>query len=79
MPGYIDTPLFQGAKLTMSPGVADSIAAQHKLGRLGLPHEVAAAVAFLASDEASFISGVTLPVDGGYTCGHSYGDRGAKL
>ena len=35
------------------------------MGRMGLAHEVAAAVAFLASDEASYINGVALPVDGG--------------
>ena len=35
--------------------------------RAGTPEDVAAAVAFLASDEASFISGVTLPVDGGFS------------
>ncbi len=40
-------------------------AAQHPLGRLGEPEDVAAAVVFLASDKASWITGVTLPVDGG--------------
>jgi len=36
------------------------------VGRLGEPDEVAAAIVFLASDEASFITGTVLPVDGGY-------------
>ena len=38
----------------------------HPMGRLGEPEEVAQAIAFLASDEASFITGAILPVDGGY-------------
>jgi NAD(P)-dependent dehydrogenase (short-subunit alcohol dehydrogenase family) len=38
----------------------------HPLGRLGEPEEVAQAIAFLASDQASFITGAILPVDGGY-------------
>jgi NAD(P)-dependent dehydrogenase (short-subunit alcohol dehydrogenase family) len=36
------------------------------MGRLGEPQEVAQAIAFLASDQASFITGAILPVDGGY-------------
>jgi NAD(P)-dependent dehydrogenase (short-subunit alcohol dehydrogenase family) len=39
---------------------------RHPLGRLGEPEEVAAAICFLASDDASFVTGVVLPVDGGY-------------
>ena len=39
------------------------------LGRIGKPEELAQAVAFLASDRASYITGVTLPVDGGYIKG----------
>lgn len=42
------------------------LASQHPLGRLGNVKEVAAAVLYLASDEASFTTGITLPVDGGY-------------
>ena len=43
-----------------------TVAAAHPMGRLGEPTEVAEAIAFLASDAASFITGAVLPVDGGY-------------
>ena len=70
-PGFIDTPMFRStvAGLPMAPAIED----QHKLGRFGQPEEVAAAALFLVSDDASFVSGVALPVDGGYVAGHSYG------
>ena len=44
----------------------EQIVRMHPMGRLGEPEEVARAIAFLASDEASFITGAILPVDGGY-------------
>jgi NAD(P)-dependent dehydrogenase (short-subunit alcohol dehydrogenase family) len=56
--------------------MADAIREQHKLGRFGRPEEIAGAAFFLVSDDASFVSGVALPVDGGYVAGHSYGLSG---
>ena len=56
-------------RLPDQPGGADyieEIRRVHPMGRLGEPEEVARAIAFLASDEASFITGAILPVDGGY-------------
>jgi len=48
------------------PKYLDAISAQHPIGRLGEPAEVARAILFLASDDASFVTGAVLPVDGGY-------------
>lgn len=62
-PGYIRTPLTN----TLSEEVINELASLHPIGRLGKPIEVAKTVLFLASDDASFISGVTLPIDGGFT------------
>jgi NAD(P)-dependent dehydrogenase (short-subunit alcohol dehydrogenase family) len=63
-PGYIATPIIQDA--LDDPERLEKTSARHPIGRIGQPEEVAAAVAFLASDEASFITGAILPVDGGY-------------
>lgn len=62
-PGYIDTSLIE----SLSQDVIDELVNLHPMGHLGRPIEVAKAVLFLASDDASFISGETLLIDGGYT------------
>ncbi|MSO78939.1 MAG: SDR family oxidoreductase [Acidimicrobiia bacterium] len=69
-PGFIDTPMFRSVMGSEAMAqVKDEYREHHKLGRFGLPSEIAAAVAFLASDDASFVTGHTLVVDGGYTSG----------
>jgi NAD(P)-dependent dehydrogenase (short-subunit alcohol dehydrogenase family) len=62
-PGFIVTPMTQA----QDPAISDGLVAQTPLGRAGQASEVAAAIAFLASDDASFITGAQLLVDGGFT------------
>lgn len=65
-PGYIDTPLNAAIAADLDPGFSARYAAQRiPLQRVGQADEVAAAYAFLASDDASFVHGATLVVDGG--------------
>ena len=63
-PGVIRTPLTQ--QWLSNPETYRMVAGWHPVKRIGQPEEFAAAAAFLASEEASFITGVILPVDGGY-------------
>lgn len=63
-PGFIETPLL---KKPESAEIVAGVKALHPIGRLGQPEEVAAVVTFLASDQASFVSGSYYTVDGGYT------------
>lgn len=63
-PGAIDTPMIKEAKL--SKEALDAFLAKIPLKRFGKPEEIAAAVVFLASEEASYITGATLYVDGGW-------------
>jgi NAD(P)-dependent dehydrogenase (short-subunit alcohol dehydrogenase family) len=69
-PGGIDTPMLRS--ITDSEGMdvyRERLRQEHLLGRFGRPSEIAAAAAFLASEDASFITGHALVVDGGFTAG----------
>lgn len=68
LPGVIDTPLFRSQ--LARPGEMAEIASTVPAGRIGCAPEVAAAVAFLLSDDASYITGAQLVVDGGLAVGH---------
>jgi NAD(P)-dependent dehydrogenase (short-subunit alcohol dehydrogenase family) len=67
-PGIIDTPLAMDEAPDM---VARNAAVYTQLGRIGTPDELAAAVHFMASDDASYVTGQTLLVDGGWSTGTS--------
>ena len=75
-PGTIDTPLYQKAiaayceRSGANPAdIHAEEAALQPIGRIGRPEEVAAMVAYLASDEAGFVTGGSFAIDGGYTVG----------
>jgi 2,5-dichloro-2,5-cyclohexadiene-1,4-diol dehydrogenase 1 len=68
LPGGTDTPMLRG-KMNDTPGLEDLIAAQHLLGRFAQPRELGAAIRWLLSDEASFVTGANIPIDGGQTAG----------
>ena len=64
-PWYVPTPLTEG--VLAAPAFREAVLQATPVGRLGTPEEVAAAVAFLLGPEAGWISGVCLPLDGGFT------------
>jgi NAD(P)-dependent dehydrogenase (short-subunit alcohol dehydrogenase family) len=71
-PGIIDTGMVDEAVVMQGVDRAEFVATlgqRHPMGRIGRPEEVAASVLFLASEEASFITGVALSVDGGMAAG----------
>lgn len=63
-PGHLSNPTALGGGRDVSN---DELVARYPIGRLGEPEDIANAIAFLASDEAAFITGTSLVVDGGYT------------
>ena len=65
-PGYIDTEMTQ----QLSEDLQDSYRKAIPAGRFADPEEVARVVAFVASDDAAYISGAVIPVDGGLGMGH---------
>ena len=69
-PGTIDTPMLERDLSGMNPAEADSflekVRAANALGRIGDPAEIASVLVFLASDAASYVTGTTIVVDGGF-------------
>jgi NAD(P)-dependent dehydrogenase (short-subunit alcohol dehydrogenase family) len=73
-PGFVDTPMTGFIfHMPAMDAVAEGIRDEHALRRIGRAAEIAAAAAYLLSDEASFVSGAAIPVDGGYTAGRDHG------
>ena len=70
-PGSVETPMLrkEWAEMGGETEVRQGFEDKHPLGRISQPEEIAQAILFLASDQASFITGACLPVDGGITAG----------
>ncbi|GAB3759186.1 SDR family NAD(P)-dependent oxidoreductase [Microlunatus parietis] len=69
LPGTIRTPIWD-QRLAAEPDRLEKVARWYPLGRVGAPEDVARAALFLASDDAAWITGVALPVDGGLLAGN---------
>ncbi|MBX3013046.1 MAG: glucose 1-dehydrogenase [Caldilineaceae bacterium] len=70
-PGTIQTPIWQ-TRLEQDPHILEKLAAWYPLGRVGQPEDIAKGALYLASDDAAWVTGTTLTIDGGLMAG-SYG------
>jgi 2-dehydro-3-deoxy-D-gluconate 5-dehydrogenase len=66
LPGWIDTNLTQRARREV-PGLHENVLARTPMGRWGTPEDFSGIATFLASDTAAFVTGVAIPVDGGFS------------
>ena len=66
-PGFVNTPLLEN--ILKTPEEYQALADLHPMGRLGDMLEIAQGILYLASDASSFVTGIALPIDGGYTAG----------
>jgi NAD(P)-dependent dehydrogenase (short-subunit alcohol dehydrogenase family) len=70
-PGFVETPMVERFLATINSAerkkVVESLKKLHPLGRFAKPEEIANAVLYLASDDASFVTGCAFPIDGGWT------------
>ena len=64
-PGLVNTPLIADM-VTENPQMRERLVASHPLGRIAEPEEVADAIVYLATSKSSYVTGIALPVDGGY-------------
>jgi NAD(P)-dependent dehydrogenase (short-subunit alcohol dehydrogenase family) len=72
-PGPVDTPMYRASRDEDATGLGDRERARSEgrvpLGRIGRPEEIAATIAFLLRDDASYLTGAVVAVDGGWTAG----------
>ena len=67
-PGWIETAM-NANFFALGPHIREQAAKLHAIGRIGQPEDVANAVLYLASDEAAFVTGSMLTIDGGFSAG----------
>jgi NAD(P)-dependent dehydrogenase (short-subunit alcohol dehydrogenase family) len=65
-PGLVNTPLI-AEMVNENPAMREELVASHPLGRIAEPEEIADAIVWLCSERSSYVTGIALPIDGGYT------------